>query len=168
MAERAVTSTRRCTVNPLIGRELDGTEVLPAANRKSPGGGRRTRRAEGGADGRTERSRSHSVREGRPDRRHSKREEAIPFKHEMYELGVTLEKLARDAGVEIRLNTEVTRKYVDRENVDALIIAVGSAPLIPPVEGLDGSQVVVVNDYYLKQDQVEDEVVVLRRRTGRM
>ena len=34
MAERAVTSTRRCTVNPLIGRELDGTEVLPAANRK--------------------------------------------------------------------------------------------------------------------------------------
>ncbi len=57
MAERAVTSTRRCTVNPLIGRELDGTEVLPAANRKkSPGGGRRTRRAEGGADGRTERS----------------------------------------------------------------------------------------------------------------
>ncbi len=60
-----------------------------------------------------------------------KGEEAIPFKHEMYELGVTLEKLARDAGVEIRLNTEVTRKYVDRENVDALIIAVGSAPLIP-------------------------------------
>ena len=50
---------------------------------------------------------------------------------------------------------------MDRENVDALIIAVGSAPLIPPVEGLDGSQVVVVNDYYLKQDQVEDEVVVL-------
>ncbi len=29
------------------------------------------------------------------------------------------------------------------------------------MEGLDGSQVVVVNDYYLKQDQVEDEVVVL-------
>ena len=45
----------------------------------------------------------------------------------MYELGVTLEKLARDAGVEIRLNTEVTRKYVDQENLDALIIAVGSA-----------------------------------------
>ena len=46
IAERAVTSTRRCTVNPLIGDwELDGTEVLPAANRKSPGGGRRTRRS---------------------------------------------------------------------------------------------------------------------------
>lgn len=30
MAERAATSTRRCTVNPLIGRELDGIEIHPA------------------------------------------------------------------------------------------------------------------------------------------
>ena len=27
MAERAATSTRRCTVNPLIGRELEGDEI---------------------------------------------------------------------------------------------------------------------------------------------
>ena len=31
MAERAMTSTRRCTVNPLIGRELGGTEIVTAA-----------------------------------------------------------------------------------------------------------------------------------------
>ncbi len=30
MAERAVTSTRRCTVNPLIGREMEGSEILKA------------------------------------------------------------------------------------------------------------------------------------------
>ncbi len=35
MAERAATATRRCSVNPLIGREMDGVEVLPAPiNRK--------------------------------------------------------------------------------------------------------------------------------------
>ncbi|MCU6061125.1 FAD-dependent oxidoreductase, partial [Clostridioides difficile] len=34
MAERATTSTRRCTVNPLIGRELDGTEVVPVLKPK--------------------------------------------------------------------------------------------------------------------------------------
>ncbi len=34
MAERATTSTRRCTVNPLIGRELDGTEVVPVLKSK--------------------------------------------------------------------------------------------------------------------------------------
>lgn len=34
MAERAATATRRCTVNPLIGRELDGTEIQPAPVKK--------------------------------------------------------------------------------------------------------------------------------------
>ncbi len=34
MAERPTTGTRRCTVNPLIGRECEGTEVLPAARKK--------------------------------------------------------------------------------------------------------------------------------------
>ena len=37
-----------------------------------------------------------------------KSEQALPFKYEMYQLTGTYEKLARDAGVEIRLNTEVT------------------------------------------------------------
>ena len=79
----------------------------------------------------------------------------------MYELGVTLGKLAKDAGVEIRLNTTVTKEYVEKENVDALIIAVGSEPLVPPIPGLNGDNVVVVNDYYLEKDKVTNEVVVL-------
>ncbi len=34
MAERAATGTRRCTVNPLIGREMEGDEVQPAPVKK--------------------------------------------------------------------------------------------------------------------------------------
>lgn len=34
MAERAATSTRRCTVNPLIGREMEGVEIQPAPVKK--------------------------------------------------------------------------------------------------------------------------------------
>lgn len=34
MAERVMTSTRRCTVNPLIGREMEGCEVYPAPQKK--------------------------------------------------------------------------------------------------------------------------------------
>ena len=34
MAERTATSTRRCTVNPLIGREIEGSEVYPAPVKK--------------------------------------------------------------------------------------------------------------------------------------
>ena len=79
----------------------------------------------------------------------------------MYELGNTFGKIAEDLGVEVRLNTRVTKEYVENENVDALIIAVGSEPLVPSIEGLDGENVVIVNDYYLEKEKVTDEVVVL-------
>ncbi len=91
-----------------------------------------------------------------------KSEQAIDFKHEMYELGLTLEKLAREEGVQIRLNTEVTPEYAEKEQADALIIAVGSRPIVPPLPGIDGDHVVIVNNYYLEKDKVKGgEVVVL-------
>jgi NAD(P)H-nitrite reductase len=76
-------------------------------------------------------------------------------------MGQELGKLAKDAGVEIRLNTTVTKEYVEKENVDALIIAVGSEPNIPPIPGIEGDNVIIVNNYYLEKDKVSDQVVVL-------
>lgn len=164
MAERAATSTRRCTVNPLIGREIEGMEIVPVLKPKKvliAGGG------PGGLQAAiTAAKRGHKVILCEKSDELGgilKGEQAIPFKYEMYELGNTLGKLAKNEGVEIRLNTEVSKEYVEKENVDALIIAVGSSPLIPPIPGLDGDNVVVVNNYYLEKDKVKDsnEVVVL-------
>ncbi|WP_131042402.1 FAD-dependent oxidoreductase [Clostridioides difficile] len=162
MAERATTSTRRCTVNPLIGRELYGTEVVPVLKSKKvliAGGG------PGGLQAAiTAVKRGHKVILCEKTNELGgilKGEQALPFKYEMYELGNTFGKIAKDLGVEVRLNTTVTKEYVDNENVDALIIAVGSEPLVPPIEGLNGENVVIVNDYYLEKEKVTDEVVVL-------
>lgn len=162
MAERAVTSTRRCTVNPLIGRELDGMEVVPSPRPCKvlvAGGG------PGGLKAAvTAAQRGHKVVLCEKSDKLGgilKGEQAIPFKYEMYQLGETLGKLAKDAGVEIRLNTCVTKEYAEKENADALIIAVGSEPIIPPIPGLKGDNVVVVNNYYLEKDKVTDQVVVL-------
>lgn len=161
MAERAATSTRRCTVNPLIGREMEGSEIMPAPVKK------KVLVAGGGPGGLyaayTAARRGHQVILCEKENATGgilKSEQAIPFKHEMYELAGTYELLARRAGVEIRLNTEVTREYVEKEQADALIIAVGSRPLVPPIPGLDGPNVVIVNNYYLEKDKVTDDVVV--------
>lgn len=162
MAERPTTFTRRCAVNPLIGRENEGMEVSPAARPKKvlvAGGG-----VAGLKAAVTAAQRGHTVILCEKSDRVGgilKAEEAIPFKQEMYGLGLTLERQAREEGVEIRLNIPVTPEYVAQEAPDALILAVGSRPLVPPIPGIEDSNVVIVNDYYLHADEVEDSVVVL-------
>ncbi len=162
MAERPTTQTRRCTVNPLIGREIEGTEVPPAARKKKvlvAGGG-----VAGLKAAVTAAQRGHQVilceKSDQPGGI-LKCEQAIDFKHEMYELGIVLEAQARNEGVEIRCNTEVTADYVEKEGADVLILALGSNPILPPLPGIGGDNVVVVNNYYLEKEKVGDSVVVL-------
>ncbi len=161
MAERAATSTRRCTVNPLIGREMEGDEILPAPVKKKvliagagPGGLYAAYTAA---------RRGHKVILCEKESQVGgilKSEQALLFKQEMYELSNTYRRLAEQAGAEIRLNTEVTKEYAEKEQADALIIAVGSAPLVPPIPGLQGDNVVIVNNYYLEKEKVGKNVVV--------
>ncbi len=162
MAERAATSTRRCTVNPLIGRECEGDVIYPAPEKK------KVLVAGGGPGGLyaayTAAKRGHQVVLCEKESELGgilKGEQALPFKYEMYQLAGTYARMAEKAGVEIRLNTEVTKEYAEKEAPDALIIAVGSEPLVPPIPGLQGDNVVIVNNYYLEKDKVGDEVVVM-------
>lgn len=162
MAERPTTFTRRCAVNPLVGRELEGMDVTPAYKKKKvlvAGGG-----VAGLEAAITAAKRGHEVILCEKSDKVGgilKGEQAISFKMEMYELGLTLERLALKEGVEIRTGVMVTPEYVEAEHPDALILAVGSNPLIPPIPGIDGENVVIVNNYYLDKDKVEDTVVVL-------
>lgn len=162
MAERPTTQTRRCSVNPLIGREIEGTEVLPAGKKKKVlvvGGG-----VAGLKAAVTAAQRGHKVVLCEKSDQVGgilKCEQAIDFKREMYELGVVLEAQAIAEGVEIRCNTEVTAEYAEQEHPDVMILAVGSNPIVPPLKGIDGDNVVVVNNYYLEKEKVKDTVVVL-------
>lgn len=124
MAERAATSTRRCTVNPLIGREIEGCEIQPAPAKK------KVLVAGGGPGGLyaayTAARRGHKVILCEKEAELGgilKSEQALPFKREMYELSNTYALFARNAGVEIRTSVEVTPEYVEKEAPDALIIA---------------------------------------------
>lgn len=162
MAERAATSTRRCTVNPVIGREMEGCEVQKAPEPKKVivvGGGPGGLKA-----AHTAALRGHKVilMEKEPELGGIlKSEQALPFKHEMYELSLTFAKQCREAGVEIRLDTEATKELVENEAPDAVIIAAGSSPLVPPIPGIHEDNVTIVNNYYLEKEKVGDEVVVL-------
>lgn len=53
------------------------------------------------------------------------------------------------------------KEFADAYQPDALIVAVGSSPLRPPVPGLVGDNVILVNDLYKCPGDIGDEVVVL-------
>ncbi len=162
MAERPTTQTRRCTVNPLIGREIEGTEVLPAGRKKTVlvvGGG-----VAGLEASVTAAKRGHKVILCEKSQELGgilKCEQAIDFKREMYELGRSLEAQARQEGVEIRTGVEVTKEYAESVGADVCILAVGSSPIVPNLPGMNGDHVVVVNNYYLEKEKVGNSVVVL-------
>lgn len=162
MSERAATSTRRCAVNPIIGREDEGMEIVPAAQKK------RVLIAGGGPGGLyaayTAALRGHDVLLCEKEDRVGgilKSEEVLPFKQEMFLLGESYRLLAERAGAKIVTGQEVTKEFADSYKPDALIIAVGSSPLRPPIPGLDGENVVLVNDQYKHEVEIGDEVVVL-------
>lgn len=162
MAERAVTSTRRCTVNPLIGREMDGLEITPALKKKKvlvvgagPGGLQAAL---------TAKRRGHEVILCEKDNEVGGiliGEQAIPFKYEMYQLGVTLGRLVEAEGVDLRLNTEVNKEYAEEVDADVIIVASGSEPLLPPIPGLSVPKVITVNDYHHRKGEVSETVNVL-------
>ena len=98
MAERAVTATRRCTVNPLIGREIEGNEISPAPVSKKvlvagggPGGLYAAYTAARGG---------HKVILCEKEQELGgilKSEQAIPFKQEMYQLSQTYALFAQNS-----------------------------------------------------------------------
>ncbi|MGI9953472.1 FAD-dependent oxidoreductase [Moorellaceae bacterium AZ2] len=64
-------------------------------------------------------------------------------------------------GIEVRLNTRVTSELVREIAPDALFAAIGAAPILPPVPGVDGSNVVTGREVYGREDEVGSRVVVI-------
>ena len=88
-------------------------------------------------------------------------EENVPFKKNV---AAYLERQARKAaaaGVEIRLNTEVTPGYAESEGADVLIAAIGARPMKPAIPGIDGANVVGAVDAYADPSKVGESVVIL-------
>lgn len=162
MAERPVTQTRRCAVNPRIGRELEGLAVSPAATRRRVlvvGGG-----IAGMVAAHTAALRGHEVVLCEATGQLGgilRTERALPFKYDMYRLGVTYETLCRKAGVSVRLNTRVDERFAAEFGADACIVAVGSEPMRLPVPVDEEAYVLSIDDLYLDEADVVGEVCVI-------
>lgn len=162
MAERPVTQTRRCALNPRIGRELEGLDIVPAARKRKVlvvGGG-----IAGMVAARTAALRGHDVTLCEANDTLGgilRTEAALPFKQDMYHLGVTYAHLCEKAGVDIRLNTLVDAAFADEFGADACIVAVGSEAMTLPVPVSDDAVVRSIDELYLEGAPVGEEVVIV-------
>ncbi|MDO4467357.1 MAG: FAD-dependent oxidoreductase [Bacillota bacterium] len=127
-----------CAFNPIIGDELENKYGFPATTPKKVaviGGG------PGGMQAAlTAANRGHSVV------LFEKRdilggqivhEKHIPFKKDMYSFVEVMAKRVKEAGVDIRLNTEITPEEVADMGMDVVISAVGAKPIIPNIPGIE-------------------------------
>ena len=72
---------------------------------------------------------------------------ANPIKSDVRRYAEWSERMTlRDGNIDLRLGVEATRERILAEKPDALIIAVGSEPIIPKVPGVDGANVCLASE----------------------
>ncbi len=88
-------------------------------------------------------------------------EEAVPFKKK---LGVYLRRQAlmlERAGVDVRLNTEVTPALAEELKPDVIIAALGATPRIPAIPGIRGENVIQAEEAYKHPEKTGERVLIL-------
>jgi 2,4-dienoyl-CoA reductase-like NADH-dependent reductase (Old Yellow Enzyme family)/thioredoxin reductase len=71
-------------------------------------------------------------------------EEGVPFKKHLSEYIELQKNTLQKLGVEVRLNCAVTPEFIEKLAPDAVIASIGAEPFIPPIEGVEGKNVLTV------------------------
>ena len=83
------------------------------------------------------------------------------FKEDIKRLLDYYRNRVKDMGIDIRLNTTVTSLLVNQEAPEVVIVAVGAIPLIPPIKGVNGDNVISCLDVYQGRGKFGDSVIVI-------
>jgi len=84
-----------------------------------------------------------------------------PFKIDCQDYLKWLVRQAENAPAKVLLNTEATKELLDKENYDALIIAVGAEPVIPALPGIDKPHVSWAPDAEAGKTFVGEKIVIV-------
>ena len=83
-----------------------------------------------------------------------------PFKGELATYTAWISNELNKLGVEIRLNTELTKEVVQAEQPDTVIVATGGSPVVPAIKGINKAHVVTAEDVLLGNVPTGDRIVV--------
>jgi len=150
-----------CTYNPEVGREREFA-ITPASVKKKVmviGGG-----AAGLEAARVAALRGHQVslyERGSELGGQLNIAAKAPMRADFLEVPRYYTHQMKILGVEVNLETEVTPEMVEAKNPDAVVVATGSLPHLPPIPGVEGASVVEVRQVLREEVQVGQNVVVI-------
>jgi len=84
-----------------------------------------------------------------------------PFKQDFRDYLSYLQCQTKKAKAKVLLNTEATKEVLDRENYDAIIIAVGSRPIVPNLPGIKKGHVHWAPDACTGKVKINGKVVII-------
>jgi NADPH-dependent 2,4-dienoyl-CoA reductase/sulfur reductase-like enzyme len=163
----ATTPYLACTVNPVVGQEQEISAVDPAPVKKKVlviGGG-----PAGLEAARIAAKRGHTVT------LYEKKKElggqvallaSDPMRNEIGGIIRFLTSQVEKAGVEVKLGVSVTAEMVIGMNPDAVVVATGSEPGIPPIPGADKDSVVTVWEVLNREREIGEKVLVIAGGEG--
>lgn len=88
--------------------------------------------------------------------------EFADFKWPMRDYGNWLiSHVENNPDIEVRLNTEATKELLQLGDYDEIFTAIGAEPIIPPIPGADGKNVMHAADVYGNEHRVGEKVVII-------
>ena len=86
---------------------------------------------------------------------------AHDFKTEIYELNSYYKNQMKELNIDVKLNTEISCKDLTKENADVIILATGSKPVMPKIEGINHKKAISGEKALISNKNVGEKVVVV-------